>query len=246
MNVLSIELMKLYKRKSTRVLLGVYAVMMLLVSVMYLLGETRFGLSIFNEGQFITASLGLMMAFILPFITLMVTSTSFALDFSTGTIKNMFLLPVEKKDVFIGKLLAIQSLIGALLAIQLVFTTLLGLVLDGGFALGVFGSGLVAYLGAFIVLGLVSLIAATLSLLVKSTGITVLISYIGYMAFGVITIYLPRLQSISLPKLIGSYEGLLTSNGVALLLPIASYYILFSIVGMLLFDKKEAVVCQYE
>ena len=246
MNVLKIELMKLYRRKSTKVLLVIYGLMMVALSLVYVLGEKRFGVSLFNQGQFMTASLQLVMAFILPFLTLMVTSTSFALDFSSGTIKNMFLLPVEKKDVFMGKILASQSLIGALLGIQLVYSAVFAFLIDGSFSLGVLATGFLAYMGAFVILGLVTIIAAALSLLFKSTGLILLVSYLAYVVSGVVVLYLPRLQAISMNEILGSYEAILTSGQVRLLLPILAYYILFGIGGLLLFEKKEAVVCQYE
>ena len=81
--------------------------------------------------EFIKASLSVTMSMILPFITLYISSTSFALDFSNGTIKNMFLLPVNKSSIYLGKILSVQTLIAVLLSVQFFYSMLFGLILDG-------------------------------------------------------------------------------------------------------------------
>ncbi len=246
MNGFKIENLKLFKRKSTRVLIILYAIVIFFVSAVYFLGEKNIGLSIFNEGQFITASLGITMSMILPFIALYITSTSFALDFSNGSIKNMFLLPIEKGQIFINKIISVQSLLLILLTIQFIFTLVFSFLLDGGFSLNVLANSVLEYLGAFLILGLVSLASAAISLLVSSTGLTILISYLVYTGIGIGNMYFPRLATVSFTRIVNSYNALLTNFDFSLLLSIAGYYILLYIAGTLLFDKKEESVCQYE
>lgn len=242
MSVLNIEILKLFKRKSTKVLMIIYGVIMIFISAMYLFGEKKLGVSLFTEGQFISASLSVTMGMILPFIALYSTSTSFALDFSKGTIKNMFLLPITKSDIYSGKLLSVQSLIAVLLSVQFAYSLIFGLILDGGFTFAILSAALLKYLGAFLILGLVNLGGAFLSLLVTSTGLAVMLSYLIYIGTNLVSVYFPALKAISIYNILTNYNSLT----ISLLLSVISYYIILYVVGNIIFEKKEENACQYE
>lgn len=145
-----------------------------------------------------------------------------------------------------GKVMALQSLIGVLLLIQFVSTFLLSFILDGGISISVFFTYFLEYLGAFLILGLVNLSGALLSLLLSSTGLAVFVSYLLYVAMGIVGIYLPQLRVISISRILGNYDNLITNFNLSLLLSVVSYYIILFIVGNLVFEKKEESVCQYE
>lgn len=246
MGAYGIECVKLFKRKSTKVLVIVYSILVLGLSIVYLLSERTLGLNLFTEGQFIGGVLRFSMSFLLPFIALYVTSTSFALDFSQGTIKNMFLLPLRKDEIFRAKLMAAQSLMGLLLIIQFTFSLVLGVLLDGGFEMAMLFSYGLQTIGAFFILGLIILYSALLSLLVSSTGLAILLSYISLMALNLIGLYLPQFRLISLPVIIRNYGTLMTQFSLSQLLSVVAYYIILFIVGYLIFEKKDEGTCQYE
>ncbi len=246
MSFLIIEGLKLYKRKSTKNLIMLYSTLLFILSGLYFYGEKSMGITLFTEGQFISASLAMMMSVLLPFIALYLSSTSFALDFSKGTLKNMLLLPVKKSQIYLGKILAVQSLMGVLLSIQFMFTFTVGLLLDGGISLSLLLTTLMAYLGAFIVLGLVNTVGAVLSLLINSTGLALFISYLLYVGMGIASLYLPPLRAISFSHIMSSYSDIIMSLDFKLILSIIAYYLLFITLGHVLFEKKEESVCQYE
>lgn len=246
MSVFKMEFLKLYKRKSTKVLMSIYGLMMILLFIVYFLGENQLGLKIFSGGQFLSATLSLMMSVILPFICLYISSVSFALDFTNGTIKNMFLLPIKKSDIFLAKIISVQSLIGLLLVIQFSISLLFGLLLDGGFSISYLIIYFLEYLGAFFVLGIVNLSGVLFSLLVSSTGLALLLSYLVYIGMGIISSFVPVLKTISVSNIITNYSIILSKFSISLLLSVVAYYIILFIIGSLVFEKKEESLCQFE
>ncbi len=240
------EWIKLFKRKSSRVLMGLYGLIVLALGAMYLLGESNLGVNLFTGGQFMGASLTFTMGLMLPFIALYLSSTSFALDFGKGTIKNMFLLPLRKDQIFLGKLLAVQSLLGILLVVQFTISLVLGLFLEGWMGFGILGSQLLVYGGAFLALGLLNLLAALVSLMVSSSGLAILISYVALVAMNLLDNFVPRLRVISLPTLLAQYDMVMSRVQVGQLLSFVAYYILLFMVGYLLFEKKDEGSCQFE
>ena len=103
MNLLKVELTKLLKKTSTQVFLILYAIIVLGGSAVYVIAESRFDLSIYSGVQFVGASLGSMMAFLLPLMTIYFAGSSQSIDFSRGTMKNMYLLPISRTELFISK-----------------------------------------------------------------------------------------------------------------------------------------------
>ncbi len=87
MKTIKLEWFKLYKRKSTKVLIMIYTLVLILQSLIYYYGERSLGINLFTAGQFTASSLKLMMAFMLPFICLYMSSHCFAQDLGKGTIK---------------------------------------------------------------------------------------------------------------------------------------------------------------
>lgn len=246
MTAYRIEWIKLFKRKSSRILMGLYGLIVLALGIMYMMGESVMAVNLFNGGQFMGASLGFTMGLMLPFIALYLSSTSFALDFSQGTIKNMFLLPLKKDQIFLGKLLAVQSILGILVVIQFSFSLIVGLFLDGWMGFGVLGTQILVYGGAFLALGLLNLLAALVSLMVSSSGLAILISYVALVAMNLLDNFVPRLRVISLPTLLAQYDVVISRLQVAQLLSFVAYYILLFMVGYLLFEKKDEGSCQFE
>lgn len=246
MTIFKLEWTKLFKKKNTKVLIGLYGAILFVLTGMYLYGESALGLSIYNESQFVKASLATTMGFILPFIALYLSSTNIMNDFSNHTIKNLMLLPIEKSKLFIGKIMSIQALIGLLLSIQLVFTLMVSLLLDGGFSLTVFMSLILTYTGAFLILGLINLFGVLLGLVLNSSGLTIVIGYVSFIGLKIFTSYSGALKAISPTTLISNYNHIISVSSWTLLLSLVSYYIILFIVTSQLFEKKEVQPCQSE
>jgi len=246
MSLFKVELLKLYKRKSVKVLLGIYGVIIFAMSMMYLVGEKSLGLTVYTEGQFLTASLSGVMAIILPFIALYISAASFGLELSKGTLKNMLLMPISKTEFYLTKIVAILSFMGLIISAQFAYSFIFGSIMDGGMALTVLGSALLQYLGAFLTLGVVVIAGALLSMITTSTGLAVLLGYLAYIGSGILSAYFPAYKTISLSHILSDYKFIFTSSNIIMLLSIISYYIIILMVGMILFDKKEEGACLYE
>lgn len=236
-----IELSKLMGKKSTKILLVIYILLLTGLLGLYTYGEVGLDLSIYNRGQFVLSSLNMMMALILPFIVLYLSSSTFVSEFKNNTIKNLFLLPIKKYEIYIAKLLSVQTLIGAILGIQLFSSIIVGTIIDG-FSLSM--SIFISYFGAFIILGLINLLSSILSMFLNTTGMVIIVSYIGFVSLNVLGYIVPMLQNISISHMISQYQMIFSSS--TLLLSIVAYYILLTIVGYQLFEKKEAMICQSE
>lgn len=245
MTLIQTEFIKLYRKKSTRVLVVLYILSYIAVAFFYLGGENIFDLTLFNNNQFIGASLKSLMGFLLPLMAIYLSSSTIALDYSKGTIKNMYLLPVNKDYIYASKIMSVQLFIGALLSIQFVLSTLIASIQDGFNLLGV-GSYFLQYLGAFFVLFLINLFGTTMTLWIKNTGLVIIIAYGSYIVAGIITLYLPVLKSVSFRYIIGNYSEFFKNGSLSLLLSAAAYYIIVFIVGLLLFEKKDENICQFD
>jgi len=245
MHILKVELIKLLRKRSTQVFLVLYGLIVIGGSLVYILAESRFDLTVYSGVQFVGASLGTMMAFLLPLMTIYFAGSSQGIDFSRGTMKNMYLLPISRTKLFINKLLSVQVIIGGVMIMQFVVTLIVSMIVDG-FTLVSLGAILMDYVGAFLILGLVNIIGNILSLLVKNVGLAVILAYVGYIGIGLLTIYVPSLRSISITNLINNYSNFLDSGAIAMLLSMVAYYIILFITGLLLFEKKEESLCQFD
>jgi len=245
MNLLKVELTKLTKKTNTKVFLIIYGVIFLAIALIYVMAENMLDLSFYSGTQFVGASLNTMMAFMLPLLTIFFAGSSESLDFTRGTMKNMYLLPISRSKLFISKLGAVQVIVGSVLGIQFVFSILISFIVDGFTFVGV-APLFLDYLGAFLVLGLVNILGNVLSLIFKNTGLTVIIAYIGYVGLRLLTMYIPSLDAISLATVIDNYKNILDVSTINMLLSTVAYYIILFIVGLLLFEKKEESLCQFE
>lgn len=246
MDLVKTELYKISKRKSFRVFMILYSVIFVGAVSLYLAGENILGFTILNEGQFLGAILWVMMSFLLPLMSIYLISSSFLSDFGHGTMKNMFLLPVKREKLFFSKFVAVQFLVGGVLLAQFIISIAISLFQDGGLSLSTLISYFVSYLGAFLILGLINIIGGNLALITTSTGLAIIIAYVLYLGSTVLNIYIPRFAHISIATLINDYSNLLRLSNITQLLSLFAYYIILVVTGILLFDKKEEVVCQYD
>jgi len=245
MNLLKVELIKLLKKASTKVFLVMYGIILLGGALIYVIAESRFDLTIYSGSQFVGASLSTMMAFLLPLMTIYLAGSSQGIDFSRGTMKNMYLLPISRTKLFISKLLSVQVIVGSVMVAQFIITLVVSISVDG-FTFVSLGAILMDYIGAFLILGLVNIIGNVLSLLIKNVGLAIIIAYVGYIGLGILTLYVPSIRSISITNLINNYGNFLGGGAITMLLSTLAYYIILFITGLLLFEKKEESLCQFD
>lgn len=236
-----IEGQKLLKKKSSKILIGFYLIGMLLLILTYSIAELGFDFNLYTKGQFVNASLASMMNFLLPLTALYLGSGSISLDFRSGTIKNMYLLPVSREQIYLGKILSVQGVIGAILLLQWFITTGVSFVVEGSIQLHISN-----YLGAFMILLLVNLFAMTLTLFVKNVGLVILLSYGGYVGISIVSFYLPVMKVISPAYVMGNYGKLFSFGAIPLLLTVLAYYIISFVTGLFLFEKKDENLCQFD
>lgn len=240
MPALSIELEKLYRKGSTRILVVIFALMTAGLAVLYSLGELRFGISLMNTGQFPSASLAWLMGLILPFMALYISGVSYSEEFSRGTIHTLQLLPITRTQLFIGKQLAVMVVLGALLLGHFGLSTVFGIAIDGAPGAFQLFAVLGEHLGAWLVLGLIALLGSLLALLVQSSGLTLVVAYAGYIALSAVGLYLPWFSKISLVTLLGDYGNLLVAFHWTQLFTMLAYYIMVSMLGLMALDKRLA------
>jgi ABC-2 type transport system permease protein len=245
MELLIVELNKLIKKRNTKIFLSIYTVIFFGLALVYVSAEKMFNLSIYSGTQFVGASLSTMMAFMLPLLAIYFSGQSQAIDFTRGAMKNMYLLPISRTKIFVSKILAVWVIIGATLVGQFIFSLLISAFVDGVELTG-FGRSMGQYLGAMVVLGLVGLIGNLLVLLLKNTGLSIIIAYAVYVGLSLVSVYVPMVKSISITTVISNYHMLFNFTGLNVLLSTLAYYIIVFIVGWLLFEKKEESLCQFD
>jgi ABC-2 type transport system permease protein len=245
MGVLKVELTKLLKKASTRVFIILYTIILIGMSILYTVAEKIYDLSIYSGTQFVGASLGTMMAFLLPLMAVYLASSSQSIDFSRGTMKNMYLLPISRTKLFMSKIVAVQTILGSVIIVHFVITLIVSFIVDGLTVVSI-GASLIDYLGAFLILGLINTIGTIIALLVNNTGLAVILAYVGYIGLGILTIYVPSISGISLTTLINNYANFFSAGAITMLLSTLAYYIILFITGLLIFEKKEESLCQFD
>lgn len=245
MKPLKAEWLKM-KKKNIKMLLGLYGVLLVIISLFYGLGEQRWDLIVFNKGQFLVSSLKVMMGFVLPVLSLYLSSSLFGSEMQQGTFKNMFLLPVDKGQIYLNKLLAIFTALGLLLGLQFIYSGLISIILDGFISIDLLGTYLLSYLGAWMTLGLIAIIGSVVTLLIKSNGLVIILGYVSYLGLNILNIYFPIMRPISLPTIMGQYHHLFSSGSLIQLLSLIAYYIIIVSVGFLIFEQRNDDICQLE
>lgn len=238
MSALKMELYKLFYKKSGRFLVVLFFVLLIGVSIAYVTSEWRLGINLMNAGQFIGASLAITMGFFLPVITLYSAGTLFSEEFSQVTINNLLLVPIKRSAIYWGKQLALFSFVGILLGLQLVYSLFFSLLVDGGFSFSLLLTSVGAYLGAWILLGIIAHFGALAALLLRSSGLMIVISYLAYVFMGVLGLYIPLLRPILFNTLLKAYNTLLTQVHWSQLLVVIAYYIMVSTIANTVFEYR--------
>ncbi len=254
--VIRLEVFKWTKQKSSKIILGVFAVSLALLIAVFWLGATRLNLMALSTRQLMAASLSWTMSMLLPFAAVYLTASSFQKEFTQGTIKNLLLLPITRSALYWGKVSGVAVAMGAMLLVQFVISGVFSLVvavMSQGFTQIAFanftGGALDAILrfgGAAAILGLIILVSSGVALTLKNMGLVLLLSYLGYMGMGLLGFWIPRFSLISIVSVIGDYSNILRQISISQLFVLIAYYTIGACVGYFLFEKKEAMVCPFE
>ncbi len=208
MELIKVEIKKLLKKKSTKVFLILYGIILAGITTVALVAELVFGLALYHGAGFIGAVLATMMGFLLPLMTIYLSSSSQALDMTRKTMKNMYLLPISRTKLYISKIAAVQFITAAVLGIQFVVVLAANLAINGTDLAGLVGVA-VDHIGAFLILGLVNIIGNALTLLVRNTGLVIILAYVGFVGLNLLAMYFPAVSTVAITTLLSGYAGCL-------------------------------------
>lgn len=237
------EFMKLMLQKKNRVMMALLLVYGVLISLLYVWLKQKLGLAILDNQSFSLAAVNLLMGLVLPVFTLSIGTDLIMSEVKDNTLKNILGLPISREKIYLGKLVAGLGLLGCLLVVVLV-PTMIGSFITLG--LGVFTTlvpSILGYIGIWIFLGLILLLANTIALLVGSPGTGMLLNMVCWFGMGTVGLmfydinrYLPTNFSDWYKPFI--YGGPYT-NAIPVLLFLVCYYIILTILGMMKFQQKE-------
>lgn len=182
--------------------------------------------------------LSLMMKLLLPLFVLMTVIDSTTGEFQDDSIMNELQLPLDRYQLYLGKLSASLLFAGMLLAITYA-TSCLGAVIVSGF--GIFSmlpQLLISYFSAWLALGLLTIIASLVGLFVRTTSLALVMCILLWAGFNVLGIFMSQLQAFLPTALVSAYAQIIEPSR---LLCLISYYIIFTILGIFKFQAKEVI-----
>lgn len=240
-NGITIELMKLIKRRKFKWLISLSVFFTLLILLGLFAFQQITGTNGVQTGQTMGWVLRQMMWFILPLFTAMIAVDLFGAENSNGAMKSTLLLPISRYKIYLSKAVVLAGVILAmLLSIYLVTLTVGALLFGvGNLGVGVFAL-LLDYIAAAMPLILLGVMVGLVSQLFKSSSTIMTFSVIGYIVmnlvggfFGGLYLYIPTsyMQWYR-------YEAF-SSMSTAMLMFMIAYIIMFITVGVFRFDKKQ-------
>ncbi len=180
---------------------------------------------------------------VIPFISIMAVCELFAAEFDSKTIRSVFMRPVERYKVFIGKIAAVLCLAVINMAGVLLASCAADLIISARIAN--FGYALCAYALDIVPMLVVILMAVMINQLVKSSTMAMFLCIIVYAGLKIAGIYFPSLSGLVFTGYmqwhkiwLGGGMPYLASAVKALLL--LGYGLVFGSVGYYIFKFKEA------
>jgi ABC-type transport system involved in multi-copper enzyme maturation permease subunit len=164
-------------------------------------------------------------------------------EFKDGTIKNLFALPISKSIIYLGKIFAGAIEIGIyLLTIGISSLTVSGII-NGTEAFGNVGGFFVSYLGAFAFLVMILIITSFFTLLMGSPGMAIVLNLFIWFGFSTAGIFLIKVKDFLPTSFVSWYKPLISGVNLSMALPpllyMISYCVIFLVVGLMLFERKE-------
>jgi ABC-2 type transport system permease protein len=180
--------------------------------------------------------------FLLPVTIFMLVSDTVSLEFENNTIKNIFLRPASRFNIYLGKNLAITLYV----LINLMIVYLASLVLKVAYTMS-FDSvleGFLAYAITIIPLFAFVVFCSFVACKVKSSSLTMFLLLICYLLMAFLSAYSSAIRSVLFVNYIGYYKFFIGNilpikyilNSTLLIL---SNVLIFFILGYLIFDKRD-------
>ena len=237
------EYKKLLYQKKTKVIISLFAVYAIAIGIASLVIENNTGVKIVPPARFPVFILELLTGFILPVLTIYISSELFAAEFKDATIKNLFALPVTKSIIYLGKILAGMALTATCLLTLGISGLLVNIVINGTAAFAGIGSIFVSYFGAFIFLSTVLLIVSLFTLTTGSPNMAIAMNLLIWIVLGVAGTFLTSVRQFLPASFSGWYQPLVNGANLTTALPaflyMLSYCIIFAVAGLIIFERKE-------
>lgn len=237
------EYKKLLYQKKTKVIISLFVIYAMAIGIASLVIENNTGVKIVAPGRFSVFILELLTGFILPALTVYISSELYTAEFKDGTIKNLFALPVTKSIIYLGKILAGAALTATCLLALGISGLLVSIVINGTAAFAGIGSLFVSYFGAFIFLTAVLMIVSFFTLTTGSPNMAIAMNLLIWLVLGVAGTFLTSVRQFLPVSFSGWYQPLINGAGLTAALPaflyMLSYCIIFAVAGLTIFERKE-------
>lgn len=237
------EYKKLFQQTKTKITIALFALCSIAIGIGNLIIENNTGVKAVAAGRFSVFVLELLAGFILPVLTIFICSELFAAEFKDGTIKNLFALPVTKSIMYLGKMLAGAAMAGTCLLALEVSGIAVSAVINGPMAFESIIGILASYLGAFIYLVAVLSIICFFTLIAGSPSMSIAINLLIWFVSGIAGTFVTVVRQFLPTSFSGWYQPLISGTNMTMALPpllyMLSYCIIFSVAGLLLFERKE-------
>ncbi len=237
------EWTKIMAKGKSKVLLVLVSLFAVGASIVYYIIQSQLNLTLIEGEQFSIWVLNRLMTLILPVILFMLVGDTFSGEFQEGTIKNVLSLPAKRNTLFVAKLLAIALYMLLILGIVGGISFVGTLVISGFSALTGLGSLIIAYLGAFMVLGVIEVMSALVALFLNSSSFALVLNLILWLTMGTAGVFISGLAPFLPTSYSSWYEPLIRNGNLKLMIPtllyMISYYIILTIFGALKFQKRE-------
>ena len=237
------ELKKLFYQTKTKILFALSVLIVLAIGIGSFLINSNVGVQMVSPERFPIFVLEILTGFVLPILTIFIGSELLSSEFKDTTIKNLFALPVSKSIIYIGKVLSGAVEIGVYLFIIGISSMTVSVAMSGPQAFGNLGGFIVSYLGVFIYLIMILIIASFVSLLVSSSGLAIVTNLFVWFGIGAVAMFFSNIKQF-LPTTFASwYKPVVNGVNMTLALPpilyMISYCVIFMIVGLNIFERKE-------
>lgn len=242
-NLTKSEWTKIISRSKSKVLLILLSFFVVGAGVVYYFLQNKLNVTLMEGTRFPTWTLDLLMGFLLPLFMMLLMGDTFAGEFQDGTIKNVFAAPASRGQLYASKLLAAALYASLMLGVVAGFSIICSLIVSGFSVFGGLGSVFLAYLGAWVILGLIIVMAGLVSLFVGSSSLSLVFNLLLWLGMSTVGTFVPSLHTYLPTSFLHWYEPLITHTNFKLLVPMLlymlSYYIILTILGALKFQKKE-------
>lgn len=241
--MISIEWMKLFGQRKSKVLMAILWISAIAVSVGNLYLTSRAGFTVIDGDQMPMTMITILGGVLLPLIAYITAVDATSTEYSKGTIRYGLMAPMSRSKYFLSKLLALAAYYGLILGGVMVLTTLINI---GAMNQNI-GLNIITYLGAYTITLIPMVLIALWGMFIGtyfSQGLSIGLGFAGVLALNVAQIFVPILTSVSPLGYMNMSSSLIYGNGsliatLSMLLYVAAYYIILVALNIFRFQQKE-------